>query len=75
MKNKCQKIEKIRTFVKKMLKLGMLKRWNHSNTTRNYAVTYYETQEKVSWHLGLNELKWQKFSVSLKKMSIKLRVF
>ena len=27
--------------------------WNHSITTRNYAVTYYQTIEWVPWHLGL----------------------
>ena len=31
----------------------MLKCWNHSTTTRNYAVTYYKTLEEVLWHLGL----------------------
>ena len=56
----------------------MLKFWNHSTTTRNYAVTFYKTLELVPWHLGLKELKkWQKFPKSLKivKISIKLRVF
>ena len=57
----------------------MLKCWNHSTTTRDYAVTYYKTLEKFPWHLGLKELKtWQTFSKSLKKIvkisSIKLRV-
>ena len=48
---------------KKTLKFVMLNCWNHSITTRNYAVAYYKTIHKVFWHLGLNELKkWQKFS-------------
>ena len=35
----------------------MLKWWNHSITTRNYALTYYKTLEDVPWQLGLEELK------------------
>ena len=56
----------------------MLKCWNHSTTTRNYAVNYYKTLEGIPWHLELKELKNVKnFQKSLKKMkiSIKLRVF
>ena len=30
----------------------MLKCWNHSTTTRNYAVTYYKTLEQAPWHPG-----------------------
>ena len=40
--NKCQKIwKKIARFVKQMLKFVMLKSWNHSINTRNYALTNY----------------------------------
>ena len=56
----------------------MLKCWNHSTTTRNNAVNYYQNLEEVPWHLGLKELKeMTKFSKSLKivKISIKLSVF
>ena len=36
--------------------------WNHSITTKNCAVTYYQTIEWVPWHLGLIKLeKWQIF--------------
>ena len=46
----------------------MLKCWNHSITTENCAVTYYQTIEWVPWQLGLIKLKkWQKFSKTLKK--------
>ena len=34
----------------------MLKGWNHSTTTRKYAVTYYQTLKEVLC-LGLIELK------------------
>ena len=30
----------------------MLKCWNHSTTTRNYAVTYYKTLQQAPWHPG-----------------------
>ena len=58
----------------------MLKWWNHSTATKNYAVTYYEILEEVPWHLGLKKHLGQnkKFSKSLKKIvkiSKKLRVF
>ena len=57
----------------------MLQGWNHSITTRNYAVNYYQTAEEVPWHLGLIKLKKsQKFLKSLKKLvtiGINLRVF
>ena len=56
----------------------MLKSWNHSTTTRSYAVTYYKNLEKVPWHLGPKTQKWQQLSKSLKrivKISIILRVF
>ena len=39
----------------------MLKWWNHSTTTRNYAVTYYKTLEGVPWHQALKELKNDKY--------------
>ena len=43
----------------------MLKSWNHSTTTINYAVTHYKTLDEVAWHLGLKELKkWQTFSTA-----------
>ena len=46
----------------------MLK-WNHSITTRNYAVTYYQNLEDVPGTLHLMHLKkWQKFSKSLEKI-------
>ena len=35
----------------------MLKCWNHSSTTRNYAATYYKTLQEVPWHLWLKKLK------------------
>ena len=45
----------------------MLKCWNDSITTRNYAVPYYLNLEEVPWHLGLIKIeKYQKFSKSLK---------
>ena len=47
----------------------MLKSWNHSTTTRNYADSSYKTLEEVPWHQGLKKFKtWQKFSKSLKKI-------
>ena len=51
------KIEKIAIFQKKLLKFVVLKFGNHSTTTRNYAVTYYQTPEEFPWHLGLIKLK------------------
>ena len=48
-----KKFEEIARFVKKLLKFVMLKCWNHSITTRNNAITYYQTLEEVLWHLGL----------------------
>ena len=48
------------TFCQKTLKFVMLKCWNHSTTTSNYAVTYYQSLEQVHWQLGLTKLKkWQ----------------
>ena len=38
-KNQMSKNWNTANFVKKILKLVMLKCWNHSTTTRNYAVT------------------------------------
>ena len=35
----------------------MLKCWNHSPTTRHYAITCYQTLEKVFLQLGLNDWK------------------
>ena len=35
----------------------MFKSWNHSTTTKNYAVTYYQTLEEFPWRLGLKKLK------------------
>ena len=63
---------------KKCPKMAMLKCWNHSKTTGNYAVTYYKTLEEIQWHLGLKELKQTKIVKKLEKIgkiSIKLRVF
>ena len=56
----------------------MLKCRLQFTNTRNYAVTYYKTLEKVSWHLGLKELKKWRFFKKLEKVvkiSIKLSVF
>ena len=56
----------------------MLKCRLQFTNTRNYAVTYYKTLEKVSWHLGLKELKKWRFFKKLEKIvkiSIKLSVF
>ena len=64
-----KKFEKIARFVNKFLKFVMLKCWNHSITIRNNAETYYQTLEKVRWHLGLIKNKCQKFSKSLKKIA------
>ena len=70
----CQKIWKIARFVEKLLKFVMLKCWNHSITTRNNAVTYYQFLEEVLWHLGLIKIKkCQKFSKSLKKIAKKYK--
>ena len=45
----------------------MLKSFNQSTTTRNYAVSFYKTLEEVPWHQWLKKLKkWQTFSKSLK---------
>ena len=43
----------------------MLKGWNHSITTRNYAVTYNPTLEEALWHLGVikpknDKKKWKR---------------
>ena len=47
----------------------MLKRWNHSATTSNYAVTYYQSLEQVHWQLGLTKLKkWKDFQKALKNL-------
>ena len=35
----------------------MLKSCNHSITTRNNAVTYYQTLDEIPRHLGLIKLK------------------
>ena len=35
----------------------MFKCSNHSTTTRNYAVTYYQTLEEIPWKLGLMKLQ------------------
>ena len=56
----------------------MLKSWNHSTTTRNYAVTFYETLEDVPWHPGLIKLKnkykhFQKDWKKIVKICINLR--
>ena len=41
----------------------MLKRWNHSITAKNNAVTYYQTLEEVLWHPRADKnQKCQKFS-------------
>ena len=37
--------KKLQVFLRKMLKFAMLKCLNHSITTRNNAVTYYQTLE------------------------------
>ena len=70
--------KKFARFVKTMVKFLILKCWIHFTNTRNYAVTYYKTLEKVSWHLGLKELKKWRFFKKLEKIvkiSIKLSVF
>ena len=65
-----QKFEKIARFVKRLVKFVMLKRWNNSITTKNNAVTYYQTFEEVHWQVGLIKCKkCQKFSKSLKNNS------
>ena len=52
----------------------MLKCWNHSITTRNNAVNYYQTLEEVFWHLRQIKIKnCQKFSKSLKKIAKKYK--
>ena len=51
-----------------MLNFVMLKCWNHSTTTRGYAVTYYKTLEEVPLHQEPKNLKkWQIFK-NLKKV-------
>ena len=57
MKNKCQKWQILHVLSKKMLKFVTLKCWNHSTTTKNYAVNFYKTLKEVPWHLGVKELK------------------
>ena len=69
-----QTFEKIARFVKKLLKFVMLKCWNHSITTRNNAVTYYQTLEEVLWHLGLIKIKNVKnFQKAWKKLQKKYK--
>ena len=73
------KIEKLCTFCQKTLKIVILKGWNDATTTRNYAVAYYKTLDKVPWHQGLKNSKndkiFQKAWKKIMKISIKLRVF
>ena len=63
---------------KRMLKFVMLNCWNHSTTTRNYAVTYNKTLEEILWNLGLKEQKitntFKKLEKSV-KISTKLRFY
>ena len=70
-----KKIEKIARFVKKLLKFVTLKCWNHSITTRNNAVTYYQTLKEVLWHLGLLKSKnikiFQKAWKKLQKINLR----
>ena len=47
------KKENFARFAKKMVKFLFSKYWIHFTNTRNYAVTYYKTLEKVSWNLAL----------------------
>ena len=58
MKNIQKKLKKLLVLSKKLPKIRdgkMLK--NHSITTRNYAVTYYQTLVKVGWPLRLEKPK------------------
>ena len=58
-----KKMKKLHVLSKKakICDVKMLEK-NHSNTTRNYAVIYYQTLEEVPWHLGLKKYnKEQKF--------------
>ena len=48
---------------------------NHSITTRNYAVTYYQTLVEVGWPLRLEKPKnWQKFQKKLAPESRKTQI-
>ena len=49
--NKCQKNRK---FCQKMQKI---RDENHSITTINYAVTYYQNLKELTWHLGPKKFK------------------
>ena len=54
-KKNVKKYEKNVSFVKKLSTFVMLKCWNHSITTRNNAVTYYQTLKEVPWHLSVKQ--------------------
>ena len=53
-----------------MLKFETLEIENHSISTRNYAVPYYQTIKEIPWPLSLENLReGPKFSKNLKKIA------
>ena len=45
---------KISNFIQKLHNSHCQKNENLSIATRNYAVTYYQTHEEITWPLGQN---------------------